>query len=433
MKELFLWLALAVIATQNSQALTLPECLQKALAQNRLLQAGRERIEAERSKAGQTRSAFYPSLTFSASYTRLSNVPGAFIPAFPPLLTSPREITFGFKDNYLSRLSLSAPIFSWGKISGPYQIQKKQVMAESLKLVRSEEEVKLSVSELFWSALSLEKNLEARKKSSESLEKHLKTVENKLAFGQATNFEQLRAKVELTNSRVPIKETEAQLKTVYDRLGHLMGMLPDESFKLDGELDFTPVSISLSDAVAKAKQNRTELKEMNIQKQILERSQALAAAENRPSLFLISNAEVKNPFNAQKIWKFDWNAGAGIIFPLFSGFHSRYKVEEIEYQKKALDLSRKESEAQIELEVRQAFYDLEVAAENSASLKENIALAQKALEIARVQYEAGVATNLEELDAELAAQTTQTAYSTAVSSYLIAQARLEKALGAPIQ
>ena len=202
---------------------------------------------------------------------------------------------------------------------------------------------------------------------------------------------------------------------------------------LQGELDFKPLIVSQTEATAKAKQNRTELKELTVQKAVLERSQALVGAENRPSLFVTSNAEYKNPFNAQKIWKFDWNAGAGISFPLFNGFHSRYKAEEIEFEKKALDLTRRETEAQIELEVKQALYELDVAVENSAALKENVALAQKAVEIARAQYEAGVITNQDELDAELAAQAAETAYLAAVSGYLIARARLEKSLGAPIE
>jgi outer membrane protein TolC len=61
------------------------------------------------------------------------------------------------------------------------------------------------------------------------------------------------------------------------------------------------------------------------------------------------------------------------------------------------------------------------------------ALAQKALEIAQVQYAAGVIPNLEELDAELAAQSAETACLAVVSGYLIAKARLEKAMGEPIQ
>lgn len=423
------WTAFA----QNSFGLTLGEGIQKALAQNRFLQAGQAQVQAQRSRVGQARAAFYPALSLSATYTRLGNVPGTVLPAMPPFVPNEREITFGFKDNYSSKLSLSAPIFTWGKISEPYYIQKETAVAESLNLTRSEEEVKLAITELFWRAQAFEKTLEARRQAKVSLERHLKTVENRLAVGQATNFEELRAKVELTNSQVPIKETEAQLKTVYDRLKNLMGISADQSLELSGELDFAPLSITLPKAVGKAKVNRVELKNLAVQKRILERSQALASAENRPSLFLSSNAELKNPFNGRKVWKLDWNAGAGITFPLFSGFHSRYKVEEIEYEKKGLDFSLRETEAQIELEVRQAFYALEVAAENSAALKENIALAQRALEIAKTQYEAGVITNLEELDAELAVVTAQTAYYTSVSNYLIAKARLEKAAGAPIQ
>ena len=427
------WFFAVLLSSSRVHGLTLEECVQQALAQNRLLQAGKSRVEAQRSRAEQARSAFYPTLGLSATYTRLGHAPGAVIPAMPPLFPSEREIATGFEDNYMARLSLNAPIFTWGKISQPYRIEKERVEAESLKLAQSEQEIKLAATELFWSVLALEKNLEVRKKSAESLERHLKTVENKLAYGQATNFEQLRAKVELANAKVPIKETEAQLKTLYDRLRNLMGLPAGETLGLSGQLEYTPLGMSLPDAAAKAKINRPELKSLGIEKQVLRRAQTLAGAENRPSLSLFSNVEYKNPFNARKEWKLDWNAGAGITFPLFSGFHSRYKVEEIENQKKGLDLTIRETEEQVEQEVRQAFYELEVAAENSAALKENIALAQKALEIAKVQYEAGVITNLEELDAELSALSAQTAYFAAVSGYLIAKARLEKSVGQKIE
>ncbi len=427
------WFLAALLWTSTSCALTLEECIRQALAQNRVLLAGKSRIEAQRSKAGQARSAFYPALGFSATYTRLGHAPGAVIPAMPPLLPSEREIVTGFKDNYLARLSLNAPLFTWGKIAQPYRIEKERVLAESLQLAQSEEEIRLATAELFWSALALEKKLEVRKKSAESLERHLKTVENKLDFGQATNFEKLRAQVELTNARVPITETEARLKTLYDRLQNLLGLSVDDTLSLSGELEFSPQEIPLPEVMEKAKTNRPELQSLAVEKQLLRRAQSLAAVENRPSLSLFSNVEYKNPFNARKEWKLDWNAGAGITLPLFSGFHSRYKVEEIENERKALDLTIKETESQIEQEVRQAFYELGVAAENSAALKANIALAEKALEIARVQYEAGVITNLEELDAELSALSAQTAYFSAVSGYLIARARLEKAVGGKIE
>jgi outer membrane protein len=427
------WTFAILLWTADSLALTLEECIQKALTQNRLLQAAKSRVETQRSRAGQARAAFYPTLGLSATYTRLGNAPGAVIPAMPPLFPSEREITTGFEDNYLARLSLNAPLFTWGKTSQPYRIEKERVIAESLKLEQSEEEIKLATTELFWSALALEKNLEVRKKSAESLERHLKTVENKLAVGQATNFEQLRAQVELSNARVPITQAEAQLKTLHDRLGILLGLNGGDTLALEGELEFEPAQINLDEVTVQAKSKRPELKSLAVEKQVLRRAQVLAGAENRPSLSLFSNVEYKNPFNARQVWKLDWNAGAGITFPLFTGFHSHYKVAEIENQKKALDLTIKETEAQVEQEVRQAYYELGVALENSVALKANIALAQKALEIAKVQYEAGVITNLEELDAELSALSAQTAYFAAVSNYLIAKARLEKAAGQKIE
>jgi outer membrane protein len=83
----------------------------------------------------------------------------------------------------------------------------------------------------------------------------------------------------------------------------------------------------------------------------------------------------------------------------------------------------------IKLEISQAISDLNLARENIVSQQENVNQAKESLRIAQVQYQQGLLTNIEEMDTELALTIAQTNYLKAMSDYLIAKAKYEKAIG----
>jgi outer membrane protein len=83
----------------------------------------------------------------------------------------------------------------------------------------------------------------------------------------------------------------------------------------------------------------------------------------------------------------------------------------------------------IKLEISQAISDLNLARENIVSQQENVNQAKESLRIAQVQYQQGLLTNIEEMDTELALTIAQTNYLQAMSDYLIAKAKYEKAIG----
>ena len=156
---------------------------------------------------------------------------------------------------------------------------------------------------------------------------------------------------------------------------------------------------------------------------------ALAKAGNKPSLFGSANYEYKRPYYSEDEWKTDWNFTLALSLPIFDGFLTRAKVRGAQSDLKQLDITEKQIRDLIQLEISQVISDLNLARENILSQEENVKQAKESLRIATVQYEKGMLTNLELMDTEFALTVAETNYLQALSDYLIAEAKYEKAIG----
>ena len=86
----------------------------------------------------------------------------------------------------------------------------------------------------------------------------------------------------------------------------------------------------------------------------------------------------------------------------------------------------------VELEVRQAFLNVQSAAEELAGADAVITQAAEALRIANVRFQSGVGTNLEVLNAQTAASEAEAGKVQALFNYNLARATLERAVGADL-
>jgi outer membrane protein TolC len=125
-----------------------------------------------------------------------------------------------------------------------------------------------------------------------------------------------------------------------------------------------------------------------------------------------------------------WNVGAILTFPLFSGFLTSHQVAEAKSNLYVLKANEESIRQQILLDVRQAYLNLQ-AAEASISTAELAARqAKENLDLANGRYSAGVGSPIEVSDAFATYVTVQASYTSSLSNYKIAQATIERAMGA---
>jgi outer membrane protein len=409
------------IVSGEAHNLNLNQCLETAYANNKTLLQLEEKINSAKYKTEEARSGFFPQFSFSGSYTRLGSVPQYDFGGM--------SFKLGSENNYNLGLSLQQPLFTWGRIRNSYAISEHGLTLTQEEYRKTKQEIKLGVVSLFYNILLAKELINVREESIARMEDHLKTVQERYDKGYASEFDVLRAKVQLANARPPLVQAKNLYQLTLDNLKNILGIGLKDSVNLEGSLEFVPFEVDQSQAEESAFQNRSELKLVGEQRKIGMRALALAKANDKPSLLGLANYEYKRPYYSEDKWKTDWNFTLALNVPLFDGFLTRSKVREARSDLKQLDVTEKQVQDLIKLEISQAISDLNLARENILSQEENVKQAKESIRIAKVQYEKGMLTNLELMDTEFALTVAETNYLQALSDYLIAKAKLEKAIG----
>jgi len=421
-----LFFSYSIAQNANKITLTLDKSLQIAYEKNKSLLDQKEKINYARYKIDEARSNFFPQLSFQGNYTRLGVIPSMEID-IPGLFS--RKMSIGFNDNYDLGLSLSQPIFTWGRIRNSYDISNLSYQASQESYRDTKQKIKFDVTKSLYQIILFEELVKVGEEAKKNIEEHLKTVEARYKAGQASEFDLLRAKVQLANSDPPLIQAKNSLDLALNGFKNLLGLDLATEIKLEGELKYEPMEVDLPSTEKEALANRIELKSIYLQKEISRKALNIAKAGNRPTLAGFLNYDYKNPFNSVQKWDDDWNFGFSINFPLFDGFATQSRINQSKSNIKDLEIVQRQIEDGILLETRQAISNLNLAKENILSQKENVAQAKKSLEIAKVQYAEGMITSLEEMDTQLALTIAQTNYLQALADWLVAEAQYEKAVG----
>ena len=116
---LLLWMSFGLAQVKDTLFLNLGQSLNMAQENNKELLKMKQRISKSQFQIDQARAAFYPGLSFDGTYTRFGVIPSfpIQIPGMPE-----RTVEIGFENNYNLGLTLTQPIFTWGKIRNSYDI-----------------------------------------------------------------------------------------------------------------------------------------------------------------------------------------------------------------------------------------------------------------------------------------------------------------------
>ncbi|GAH47750.1 unnamed protein product, partial [marine sediment metagenome] len=257
--------------------------------------------------------------------------------------------------------------------------------------------------------------------------RHLAIVEGLFKVGVVSKFDLLRTRVEVANLKPDLIQARNDLRLSRESLANLLS-LSSASLELEGELSFEPLRITLEEVIDKALKERSDLKSLKLQKEMLEVALKLAGVQNKPNLALVGNYQYQNPSGGEDEWGEEWNLNLVLSIPLFDGWVNRARAAQRRSQVKQINLSLQQLEAGIDLEVKKAFWDLEASEERIYAQKKNIEQAEEALSIAEVRYKSGAITNLEVLDAQLALTRVRLGYLKALYDHNVAIAELEKAM-----
>jgi len=401
------------------EVLTLQKCIDMALKNNHLIRITKKKLVEAQGKKQEAFGRFLPSLTASASYTNLSEVP------------SLGPIKMGEENNYAGGFSMTQPLFTWGKIRLGYKLTSLNYNLTEAGYNQVESEIIFSVKKSFYSVLLVKKFLEIAEEAVEVMEDHYRVIQGFYKEGKVSSVDVDRVKVLLVNAKTRKIKAANGLKLATKALYNLINIEADNGREIEGGLNFDSDKneINLKNSVKQALGKRPEIKQLVFQRKMAECSLKLARAENRPNLALVGNYKYEKPFSFINEWDKSWNAGCYLTFPLFNGFSNWGRINQAKAQVSQLEIAQDQLNKGINLEVESIYLNLNEAEERIHAQKENVSVAKKNLEIIRKRYERGLVSDLDLRETQLALTRAETEYSQALFDYNIALAQLQKAVG----
>jgi outer membrane protein TolC len=252
-------------------------------------------------------------------------------------------------------------------------------------------------------------------------------VDRRIA-GVAPRIDETRTQVELQVQQQRFNAVENDLAKLKIALGRLIGLAPGQEFSLTDTLPYGPLTgITLNDALARAFENRADLKAAESQVRAAELVRGAAVAERYPSVQFGGDYGVIGPSPGNSHGTFAVTGGVRV--PIFQGGRVR---GDIELAESALDQRRAEYQdlrGRIDADVRNAILDLNTAANQVAVAQSNRGLAQDTLTQARDRFAAGVADTLEVVQAQESVASAEQDYISSLYSHNLAKASLARAIG----
>jgi len=408
--------------------LSIEDSLKLTLANNKVLQRILQEKEVARGQRLKSYSAILPTVALSADYQRLDEVTSFDIDT----PTGKSSVQFGDVDNYSVGLTVTQPIFAGGSIPG-------RINAARLFSLLTDENVREAIQELVYTAqyayhdvLLSQHLVEISADAVRSARAHLDSVKQRQKGGIASDFDVLRAEVELSNFQAEFIQNKNAIDIAKANLVKVMGVSQDSDFVLSDELEYIPLNVTMEQAVEAAYRNRPDLysREFDIkyQKELLK----IVHSRYWPavSAYYTNTWSKPDPHSMMKIeWGRAWQAGVMASLPIFDGFAREGDIIVQKARVKQAQVDLIDAEETALFEITKAQLSIQNAKEYVQSQRLNLTRAQEGLRLAGVGYKEGTNTQVEMIDAQAALTTARANYYQAIYSHIIAKLSLQKAMG----
>jgi outer membrane protein TolC len=247
--------------------------------------------------------------------------------------------------------------------------------------------------------------------------------------GVIASIDLLRAKVELQSQQQRLIAAENQLAIDKLTLARVIGLPNGQEFRLTDSVPYAPLGeMTLEQALQQARSVRPDYLSAEARVHAAELASKAAAAENYPSLSTTTDfGDIGSPNFASSHETFDFALSLNI--PIFQG--SRVRADKLQadttLQQRRAELA--DLDGKIDDQVRTAFFNLKSSSQLVAVTTSNIDLANQTLAQARDRFKAGVADNLEVVQAQESVAAANQSNIASLYAFNLAKISLAQAMG----
>lgn len=481
MRRLFILTLLSSIAfsVKAQKTLSLDDCRALAIANNKELMIGSERIDAAHYERKAAFTNYLPKLSATGAYMRnqkefsllnndqkgalqhvgttvngsiqeFAQAIGAQYPDLQPLISSlgssvvdplnsmGHSMVDAFRTDtrnvYAGALTLTQPLYMGGKIRAYNKITKYAEELAHEQYQTGLQEVILSTDQAYWQVVSLVNKKKLAESYLKLLRKMESDMEKMIAEGVATKADGLSVRVKVNEAEMTLTKVEDGLSLSKMLLCQLCGLDLSTPISLtDEHIEDIPLAGNNTafdmDAVYST---RPEIRSLELGTRIYKQKVNIARAEHLPTVALMGNYIVSNPsvFNGfENKFRGMWNVGVAVQVPIWNWGEGIYKTKAAKAEARIAEYQLSDAKEKIELQVNQSVFKVNEAAKKLTMTQKNMEKANENLRYATLGFEEGVIPALNLLEAQTAWVSAQSDKIDAQIDVKLTEIYLRKATG----
>ncbi len=404
----------------ESLPINLQTAIDKAFASHADIKKAEYNLDAARADYNAARESFGPKVTFSHNTSR-----GGFWHDQFNMSSGLYDKQIG--NTYSNGLNLSVPIYN-GSLNAAEKrakaVYQSSVLGEELAFIK----LKATVTDAYYALLAAKDARVVCEQSVEALEDHLKNVQAQYDVGVVAKVDLLRSEVELTSAQQSLIKADNGYNIAEANLNNLMGIPQDTKLNPMEELSYNAYTESLPNCINYAMLHRLDLQQSSLQVKSAEAALNGAKAGWTPSV----TGSASNQWSGND-WPGDdgnrWGAGFSVNMNVFDSGVTKSNVAAAKANLMTAKESYRQDTDAVQLDVRNCYFNLREAEKRISTTEVAVAKAEEDYHIAQVRYEAGVGTNTDVLDAQVALREARNNYNTALYDYNTSRSALQTAMG----
>ena len=433
-------LCLSFMSFAQQKELTLKDAIRYALENKADAEKARLEVAKSEYKIQEVRANALPNISASGGMVYNPKLQATYIDAstfaFPgmPASNEPIKMEMGQKWSANAEAKLTQVLFNQTVFMG---LKAARTTREFYMLNQqlTENEIIEKVAQAYYQVYQTRQTLENIESNLALTEKTANVVKGLNQSGLSKKIDVDRTTVAVNNLKSARQQALNGVQLSENALKYMIGMpmnevitLPKEGFEANYDLAFEKGNSN----------TRIELQVLEKQKQLLDLNTKVQRAALYPSLALQAtygylSMGPKTPIiygKKDKVYGADYSAiTLGLKIPIFSGFGTRAKIRQAQIESQALEATLKDTRLAMDLAYENAHSQLTNNLLTIDSQKENVKLAEEVLLNTQNNYQQGLASLTDLLEAERSLSDAKNNYTNALLDYKLAEIQLLKSQG----
>ena len=332
-------------------------------------------------------------------------------------------------------LNLNYDLFTSGRRSANIRAAEEEVRLSELELERVAEQLRLDITDAYYNLQDAGQQVRIEEDAVRRATILLRDATLLREAQLATRLDEVNTRVELENAQQRLVRAQSQQETARRELARLLS-IPSviNVLAADPVQQVGAWTLSLPESIVLALQNRAELEQQLVQRNISEQRRRIALAALGPTVSVFASYNMLrlstgDPSEfASRGFADGYSLGARARWDLFDGGAAKARAGQEEVNRAIAETRFADVSKQVRLEVERAFYNLTSNQRNIQTATLSLEGAREALRLARLRFQAGVGPLSDVITAESNVTEAEGNRVRAILNYNRALAALQRAI-----